>query len=177
MKRRRPKFVRIPLHGTRGKNSYAIIDAANLLLVAPHRWFLSKSPTSDMCYAIRTGIKKGGKYTTVYMHAVVRPDLKKIDHRNRNGLDNRRKNLRRASEGQNQMNRGLPKNNTSGFKGVSHVKRNGKWRAHIRRSALFYLGDFPTAREAALAYDAAARKHCGRFARFNFPRRGERSVR
>lgn len=130
-----------------------------------------------MYYAIRTGIKKGNKHTTVYMHAVIRPDLKKIDHKNRNGLDNRRRNLRRASESQNQMNRGLPKNNTSGFKGVSWIGREGRWRASIRHSVLTVLGSFRTAREAGLAYDAAARKYFGRFARFNFPRRGERPAR
>jgi hypothetical protein len=54
-----------------------------------------------------------------------------LDHRNRNGLDNRIKNLRLATGTQNGGNTIIPKNNTSGRKGVYWNKKRKKWIANI----------------------------------------------
>jgi hypothetical protein len=129
-----------------------------------------------MRYAMRTNVVKGKKRTSVYMHAMLCPQWEKVDHRNGDGLDNRRRNLRRTTEAQNQMNRRKPKNNTSGFKGVGFIKARKRWRATIRYSTVRIVGHFPTAHEAALAYDTAARQYHGKFARLNFPRRGEQQA-
>lgn len=53
------------------------------------------------------------------------------DHRNRNGLDNRRENLRITTRTQNNFNSGVHKNNTSGHRGVTWFKAAGLWRAYI----------------------------------------------
>lgn len=89
-----------------------------------------------------------------------------IDHKNHNKLDCRRRNLRRATHSQQQCNRGLRKDNTSGYKGVS--KNHKRYMAAINKR---YIGTFSTAKEAARAYDKAARRLHGSFARLNFPRR------
>lgn len=54
-----------------------------------------------------------------------------VDHKNRNSLDNRWSNLRLATHGQNQANRGPQKNNTSGLKGVIYIASRKRWRAQI----------------------------------------------
>lgn len=72
-----------------------------------------------------------------------------IDHINRNGLDNRMKNLRVVNRSENLLNKGLDRRNTSGVKNVSWDERRGKWVAQLRRSGeQFNLGRFTTKHEA-----------------------------
>ncbi len=89
-----------------------------------------------------------------------------VDHIDGNIFNNRRENLRLTTPRYNGKNKGRSKRNKSGFKGVT---REGKrWRAEIRNDgAHFYLGSFETAAEAAQAYNEAALKHMGKFARLN----------
>jgi hypothetical protein len=91
------------------------------------------------------------------------------DHRDGNKLDNRRQNLREATHAQNLWNAGKKSHNKSGFKGVYLEAWTGKYRAEIRvdRKRLT-LGRFKRAEDAARAYDEAARKHHGEFAKVNF---------
>lgn len=89
-----------------------------------------------------------------------------IDHINGKPDDNRFVNLREATGSQNQHNRGLAKNNTSGFKGVTWRKAEGKWRARIvvmRKEKS--LGMFDTAEEAYAAFCAACEKYHGTYGR------------
>ena len=89
-----------------------------------------------------------------------------IDHRDGDVTNNRWSNLRRATASQNNANRGRPRNNTSGYKGVYRGRRPGQWCAHIGRNRrTIHLGTFPTAQAAHAAYVAAARKLFGEFAR------------
>lgn len=94
-----------------------------------------------------------------------------IDHVNGDGTDNRLANLRLATEGQNCMNRRVHCNNTSGFKGVTFDKESGRWRSQIQIDGKHQtLGRFQSPRHAALAYNAAARRFFGSFAKVNsFP--------
>ena len=90
-----------------------------------------------------------------------------IDHANGDGLDNRIANLRIASRTENNSNRGAPKHNTSGFKGVTWSKREGFWRAQIQhKHKNHFLGYFVTPEEAHVAYREAASRLLGQFARF-----------
>jgi HNH endonuclease/AP2 domain len=90
------------------------------------------------------------------------------DHRNGDTLDNRRSNLRKCDHRQNQWNTGRKRNGTSKYKGVTLTKWG--WEARIRCGEKRpYLGLFESERGAAMAYDAAARKFHGEFARLNFP--------
>jgi hypothetical protein len=106
-------------------------------------------------------------------HVILRvDDTIEIDHVNGDGLDNRRENLRVATHAQNASNRGVRVNNTSGFKGVhaNHSGRGKQWFAYITTNyKRQHLGMFGTAEEAARAYDAAAVRLHGEFARLNFP--------
>lgn len=89
-----------------------------------------------------------------------------IDHRNGIGSDNRIDNLRIASISQNNMNRGIQKNNKSGYKGVYWKEPNKRWVASIRvNNKLINLGGFDTPQDAHRAYAEAAHRFFGDFAR------------
>lgn len=89
-----------------------------------------------------------------------------IDHINGDKSDNRIVNLREATRSQNQINIGLRKSNTSGYKGASWKKRNGKWQAQIQiNGKTKYLGLHDTAEKAHEAYTLASLKYHGKFGR------------
>jgi len=91
---------------------------------------------------------------------------KQIDHINCNRRDNRASNLRLASQGQNQSNSLLRKDNKSGYKGVYFFKQRGKWRASIRHNnKAIHLGLFDTPELAHFAYCKRAVELKGEFAR------------
>lgn len=100
------------------------------------------------------------------------PANKQVDHINGDKLDNRRDNLRLCSATQNAHNRGKYVGK-SVFKGVTWQKRTydesrGYWKAQIIVDGkVIYLGSYPTDRDAAAAYNDAATKHFGEFARLN----------
>ena len=97
----------------------------------------------------------------------------RVDHINHNKLDNRRSNLRLCTKQQNQWNRRkVVKNTTSKYKGVCWAKKNNKWQASLefqkdKKRQSIYLGQFISEVEAAKAYNEAAIKHFGEFAKIN----------
>lgn len=87
-----------------------------------------------------------------------------VDHINGNKLDNRRENLRLVTKSQNQMNRGLSSNNTSGTKGVCWDKNNKKWEVRITYNCITkHLGRFTSKSDAIAARRNAEIKYFGRF--------------
>lgn len=89
-----------------------------------------------------------------------------VDHINGCRTDNRLKNLRLASHGENCQNTSIRKDNTSGFKGVGFDKKHQKWRARVGFNGVqMFIGHFDTAERAHAAYCATARKLHGEFFR------------
>jgi hypothetical protein len=122
-------------------------------------------------YAVHSEYTKGSTPVTVRMHRFVmklKPSSSiPVDHKDHDGLNNQKENLRLAKNGKNARNVRLYSNNTSGFKGVS--LQEGKWKSTIRyNKKQIYLGMFTTKEKAARAYDVAARKLFGEFAYTNF---------
>lgn len=128
------------------------------------KWFAHKDKNGKW-YAER---QKGWPQKTIKMHreimGVTDPKIQ-VDHRDSDGLNNVDENLRICTNAENAHNRGKPRDNRSGYKGVSYRKDLKKYVARIGR---IHLGFFSDPIEAARAYDAAAIKHHGEFARTNF---------
>lgn len=147
----------------------ARVDEADYArVVAAGPWHATPS-RGGRIYAQRGVRRADGRRTTQKLHTFL-TEWRQVDHRNGDGLDNRRANLREANRTQNNANARRRVDNTSGFKGVTFDARINRWSARIhvnnqRRS----LGYHATAEEAARAYDAAAHEAFGEFARPNFP--------
>jgi hypothetical protein len=100
----------------------------------------------------------------LYVHG--EPVPHEIDHRDGSEANNRIDNLRAATHAQNGANSRRYRQNTTGYKGVSFVQREGNYRASIMREGKVYrLGSFPTAQAAHTAYATEARRMSGAFAR------------
>lgn len=107
---------------------------------------------------------RGHRVAWLIMTGAWPPD--QVDHENLIPGDNRWANLRLATRSQNQANRGRPRNNTSGAKGVRWNRRAGKWQARIHvRCRERHLGVFDDIKAAAAAYRKAAAEAHGEFAR------------
>jgi hypothetical protein len=163
-------FRKIPL--TQGK--FAIVDQQDYERIAKYKWHVAKHGRSY--YAQRgTGSAKSGKRKKhlVMMHREilrVGDDLL-VDHKNQNSLDNRQVNLRAARWEENCWNKRKPNGHSSSrYKGVMWDKRRGKWQAQIGyKGKKIFLGYFDDEKEAATAYDKAAKLLFGEYAAPNLP--------
>lgn len=139
----------------------SIIDAEDAGKIGHWNWRADVSTYT--AYAVRKG--PAGDFVQVHRVIMDAPKGIDVDHRNGWGCDNRKDNMRLATVAQNRGNtRRLMARNSSGLRGVSFNKREGKYKATIAR---VHLGTFGTAIEAALAYDAAAIERWGDFAATN----------
>jgi len=161
-------YVEIPL--TRGHTALIDLDDYERVTTAGS-WYAWTRPGVRTCYAAKATTRSDGGRTTIYLHTFL-TGWPRVDHKNSDGLDNRRANLRLATQSQNIANarRSL---GSSQFRGVHFQPRYGNWMARITvRGVKHYLGVFPDGAEAARAYDAAAIEMFGEFARPNFPQGG-----
>lgn len=150
------EVARIPLN----KGLEAVVAIADLPKVEGFNWRVVWNGYTH--YAVRTEL---GKSILMHREIMEAPSGVEVDHVDRDGLNNRRDNLRLATRSQNCVNRGLAKNNTSGFVGIVWHKQSSKWNARIkvdgvRRS----LGYYHTKEEASAAYKSARRVLFGEFA-------------
>lgn len=155
----------IPL--TQGQ--FAIVDDCDYDWLSEYKWCASK--TRGVTYYAITSLWRGDRLVLERMHRLIMgfPPCE-VDHRNRNGLDNQRENLRLATHKQNTYNVG-PYGKHSNFKGVTLV-RGQYYVASIRAEGhRFHLGCFASELKAAEVYDAAASRIHKEFAYLNFPDR------
>ncbi len=146
-----------------GQGRVALVDDTDIERVRPHNWFLTKN--GKQCYA-KARIDK----RFVYLHRFIfgAETGQRLDHRNLDGLDCRRENLRLATNSQNLGNTRKISGTSSRFKGVSYSKQIRSWEAHIGKNGRhLFLGHFNDEETAARAYNEAARDHFGEFALLN----------
>jgi len=149
---------------------YAIVDDEDYNKLNSFCWNATerKHFSHKTYYAVRT-IYETRK--VVYMHRQILGVLVEqvVDHINRNGLDNRKENLRICSQSENNRNRGKSDVNVTGYKGVFVRRNTNSYMAAISvNKKQIYLGMFLGKEEAARAYDEAAKKYFGEFANLNF---------
>ena len=142
-------------------NTYklAIVDNEDYPELVKSRWWLSPGG-----YAVSKA-----RYKSNLMHRVImKPSSEDyVDHKNRLKLDNRKSNLRICDQSYNLANAKIARNNSSGYKGVSLSKAEGKYKAYICRKGVKYnLGTYPTAEQASEAYKTKAEELFGEYARF-----------
>lgn len=148
----------IPL--TNGGN--AIIDNEDYKKVSKYKWFRVKGDGRESAHMTKK------KTNSMHRFLMNPPKDLVVDHKNGNGLDNRRYNLRICTYAENSRNAKKNIRNTSGYKGVIWHKASKKWSARInynyRRISLGYYNDVI---DAANAYDAAAKELFGEYAKLN----------
>lgn len=152
---------KIPL--TKGK--FAIVDDEDYKKVMEYRW-----KYSNRGYAAKNYVENG-KNKTLLMHRLIMGDpVLFVDHIDGDPLNNRKSNLRLATNRQNCLNQKLGSQNTSGYKGISWHKRNAKWAAVVRvneEGKRVHLGYFDNKHDAARMYNFWASDLYGEFARLN----------
>lgn len=136
---------------------FALVDDDDYDLVLNYRWYLKTDGIGKYAQT-----KINGKWVT--MHKLITGD-KNLDHKNHNGLDNRRSNLRRATQSSNMANARL-KPGKSGYRGVQPHK--GKFKVVVTKDYVkHYLGLFQSIEEAAKAYNNKVTELFGEFAILN----------
>jgi hypothetical protein len=148
----------------------ALVDDEDYERLSAFKWQVRRGRYTF--YAQRGVTVSAGVQRTVQMHRVIldAPRDMDVDHRDGNGLNNQRENLRLCTNTENQRNKRRYVNNTSGYKGVHWAKNVGKWWAYIHVDGAYKnLGYFTSKEDAARAYDEAAVKYYGEFAFLNKP--------
>ena len=108
----------------------ALVDDDDYGWLNSRKWQAVYKKGDNTFYATRGEIVSGGHHTTLLMHREIlglkTGDKRLGDHRNRNGLDNQRLNLRIVNNSLNSYNKKSLSNNTSGFRGVCWSRPHGQ---------------------------------------------------
>lgn len=149
--------VAIPL--TNG--GFTTIDIQDAPRALQHRWTGIRFHNRGSRYAIISTKSQG--HRPLLHRFVLGATSPCVDHCDHDGLNNRRLNLRPATDSQNQANRGAEKGSALGVKGVWRTRRGYRSAIQVNRKRI-YLGTYSTIEAARAAYREAAKEHFGEFA-------------
>jgi hypothetical protein len=168
-------FRRVKL--TKGK--HARVDVCNFEQLSRYNWYAVGNSKLYAHRRIYKGVGKKREFVAMHREVIGAPDGMCVDHIDGDSLNNTRANLRIATSEQNAWNkRKFSKGGTSEYMGVHWSKGEKKWRANIGyKNKKIYLGFFEAEKDAAKAYDEAAKKYYGEFAYLNFPERKVKGLR
>jgi hypothetical protein len=155
---------------TQGK--VAIIDDCDYPEAMNYKWFAVASKNTWYACSFKRKALVNGKRVRMKMHWIAFPKKNGfvVDHINRNGLDNRRSNLRYVTNQQNSLN-STPVTHSSKYRGVFWDKSKNIWSVSIKKNQKrFNLGRYKDEDLAGTVYDISAIKLFGDFANLNFPR-------
>lgn len=147
---------------------FATVDDGDYEFLNQWKWYAIAK--SGIIYAERTcryGTRSENKKQHIKMHRLILgaidPSIK-VDHKDGDGLNNKRSNLRICTNAQNCMNSSTKRK----YKGIRKNARCSTWSARIMFNGKeIYLGSFSSQVEAVLAYNKAAIEYFGEFARIN----------
>jgi hypothetical protein len=149
------------------QGKHTIIDADNYEWLNQWKWYYDKG------YAVRNetvfvnGVRKQKRITLSRLILNAPKDME-VDHINGDSINNTKANLRLVTDGQNARNKRKVKNKSSVYKGVSLHKGERRWHSRIMFDwKLIHLGSFEDEVNAALAYNQAALKYHGEYAKLN----------
>lgn len=145
----------------------AIVDDCDFLVLSKYKWSISTGGSGNFYAHRRLSNAEGGKLIKMHKAIMCTPNGMCVDHINGNTLDNRRCNLRVVSHADNMKNKQPYKNGTSKYKGVGYFKTMRTYRARIRVDGRLTHVAYGTEIDCAIAYNIAAKKHFGEFARLN----------
>lgn len=151
---------------TRGK--VALVDDEDYERVSQVHWCLDKGVNT---FYARTYKRIGKKKISIRMHRLIlnAPKGMEVDHKDGNGLNNQKENIRLCTHAENQQNKQTQKNNTSGYIGVQWSEDKKRWVVYLTvNKKQKYFGSFRDKVEAAKAHDKATLKYRGEFAFLNF---------
>lgn len=153
---------------THGK--VALIDTADAESVGEYNWSWKRPKKANVEYAVTNlGTGPGRRWCSLHRFLWERwglPYTPQIDHKNTDGLDCRRENMRAATSSQNRCNTGARRDNAIGVKGVSWAKKMNKWRAQIGHAGkIIHIGYFDDIPSAKSAVEARRQELHGEFAR------------
>lgn len=147
----------------------ALVDDEDFDFINQWKWYYEKKNRNNTGYAIRT-VKINGKRKRLYMHRVLlkAPDGMEVDHKNMNGIDNRKENIRVCTCLENKRHYSVRRDNRTGIKGVSWDKRRQKYRVQISiKGKRLWLGTYNSLSDATTIYNEAARQYYKEFAYLN----------
>lgn len=146
------------------KGYEAVIDAADATAVEGALWHVHVSGHTQYAGTMVAGAKRSRAF--LHRLLICADNGQVVDHIDGDGLNNRRSNLRIATQAENLRNCRKPSTNTSGVKGVHWCKRNKKWQAQIKDNGKSkYLGLFASLEDAGAAYAKASADIHGAFGR------------
>ncbi len=153
------------------KDYFTLVDEEDFDFLSQWNWYVKDNGCGNL-YVVRQD-KHKKEYSMHRVLMEVSDENIHVDHKNGNGLDNRRLNLRTCSNHKNRFNCKINKRNTTGFKGVREKKGKRLKKPYqagvVYNRKYYHLGYFKSAEEAGSAYDIKAKELFGEFARLNFP--------
>lgn len=160
------KMKKIDISTPKFPNTFALVDDEDYEWLNKWKWSAMRCKKSRTLYAVR-----GTTNEFFYMHRSILglTDKTKIDHRDGNGLNNQKNNIRTCTHKQNMRNSRARHGTSSGYKGVMWRKDTNKWTASITYNGqVIRLGCYTCLMKAVRAYDSKAKELFGEFARTNF---------
>jgi len=145
---------------------YTKVDDWNYDWLNQWKWYANKCGGG---YRAQRNDIIDGKHVIIRMHRQIMgtPFGKDVDHIDHDDLNNQEYNMRNCTHQQNQQNR-TPSSRAK-YSGVVTIKNRPHIYARIKVNGVqIWLGKFKTVKEAAQAYDKAAKEHFGEFANLNF---------
>lgn len=137
---------------------FTILDAKDYPKIRQYKWYARKTPYT---FYASTNVNNSGKRKTIQLHRAITdaPIGMEVDHKDRNGLNNTRANLRVCTKEENQHNASIRKDNTSGFKGIYWMKSSSAWAVSIQAyGKRIYCGIYKSKNEAILVRDKKIRE-------------------